>query len=322
MGLATVWAVLRIPTRRAASLSFVLYAAGLLSLAAVLVAGVRINGATRWFRLGPLSLQPSEFAKLFAMLYLARFLSWPDRSGTWKGFVSAWILAGLPIVLIQLQPDLTTAMLLAPSAFAMLWISGVSLRRWATFGACAAGLFAILWFSGAIHDYQKSRVTTFLKKYGIGSVSAADHRRMAEREAYQEIQARIAIGSGGILGKGYLSGTQNQLAVIPMSSSDFIYAVVAEEWGFVGSLVLLGLYAALVLELFQAARRSGDPFGQLFAAGFAAHLACQVVINLAMATGIFPVVGIPLPLVSAGGSSIVATLAGLAVCARIASSEE
>ena len=165
-------------------------------------------------------------------------------------------------------------------------------------------MFAILWFSGAIHDYQKSRVTTFLKKYGIGSVSAADHRRMAEREAYQEIQARIAIGSGGILGKGYLSGTQNQLAVIPMSSSDFIYAGVAEEWGLVGSLVLLGLYAALVLELFQAARRSGDPFGQLFAAGFAAHLACQVVINLAMATGIFPVVGIPLPLVSYGGTAM------------------
>ncbi len=318
IGAAAGFAIFRIPYARVVPFAFPLYVLGLAALVAVLVFGTRINGATRWFRLGPVSLQPSEFAKLFALLALARSLSWSDRMKNWKGFCSAWLLAGLPLVLIQMQPDLTTALLLAPATVVMLWTAGARWQWWAVLGVLALVGGAVLWSTGIIRDYQKGRVTAFVQKLGLDAgADTAMRTRAAEREAYQGIQAEIAIGSGGLLGKGFLSGTQNQLAVIPMSSSDFIFAVIAEEWGFVGSIGILALYAVLTWHLFWIAHSTEDPFGRLFSIGFAVHLGAQAIINIAMATGIFPVVGIPLPLVSAGGSSIVATLLGLGLVARI-----
>ncbi len=314
-------AVWRIPYARVVPFAFPLYVLGLGLLAGVLAFGATINGATRWFRLGPASFQPSEFAKLFAILALARSLSWSDRMKSWRGFAGAWLLVALPVALIQLQPDLTTALLLVPPAAAMLWGAGAKRRWWAGLAALALAGGAVAWETGIIRDYQKGRVITFAQKLGFaGGKDRAVRSRAAEREAYQGIQAEIAIGSGGILGKGYLGGTQNQLAVIPMSSSDFIFAVIGEEWGFLGGLAILGLYLALTAQLFLISAGTGDPFGRLFVVGFAVHLAAQAVVNVAMATGMFPVVGIPLPLVSAGGSSIVATLLGLGLAARIGGS--
>lgn len=315
-------AVYRIPYTRVAPVAFPLYVAGLASLAGVLLFGANINGATRWFRLGPLSVQPSEFAKLFALLALARSLSWSDHCGTWKGFLAAWTIAAIPMVLIQMQPDLTTALLLAPAAAAMLWLSGTPWHRWAAFAAAALILGAALWSAGAVRDYQKTRVRAFLQKVGlVEHESPGAVRRAEEREAYQEIQARIAIGSGGLFGKGFLRGTQNQLSVVPMSSSDFIFAVIGEEGGFVGATVVLALLLVLAFHLFAIASRASDPFGKLFVAGFGVHFSVQAAVNIAMATGAFPVVGIPLPLVSAGGSSMVATLMGLGLAARVGMAE-
>lgn len=319
VGAITVW---RVPYVRIVPFAFPLYVLGLGLLGAVLVFGATINGATRWFRIGPASFQPSEFAKLFAILALARSLSWSDRMKSWRGFAGAWLLVALPAVLIQLQPDLTTALLLLPPAAAMLWGAGARRRWWAGLGVLAVAGGMVAWEAGLVRDYQKGRVVAFAQKLGFaGGKSHAVRSRAAEREAYQGIQAEIAIGSGGVLGKGYLGGTQNQLAVIPMSSSDFIFAVIGEEWGFLGSLAVLGLYLAITAQLFLIAAATGDPFGRLFVVGFAVHLAAQAVVNVSMATGIFPVVGIPLPLVSAGGSSIVATLLGLGLAARIGASE-
>ena len=321
MGIAAGLALFRISYARIVPWAFPLYIAALAALAGVLFLGSRINGATRWFRLGPLSIQPSEFAKVIVLLALARSLSWPDRIQTWRGFLSAWAIVGIPVALIQLQPDLTTALLLLPSAVAMFWVSGVRWTRWAGFAALVVAGAAFLWWCGAIRDYQKGRLAAFAQKIGWGAESGASRQRSHEREAYQEIQARIAIGSGAVFGKGYLSGTQNQLSVIPMSASDFIFAVIGEEWGFLGSAALLGVYLVLTYRLFEVASATGDPSGRLFAIGFAVHFSSQVIVNIAMATGVFPVVGIPLPLVSAGESSLVATLVGLAIVARIGASD-
>lgn len=321
VGAAAALAVYRVPHARVKPYAFPLYVAGLGMLMAVLAVGSTINGATRWFRLGPASVQPSEFAKLFAILALARSLSWSDRMQSWKGFASAWLIAALPVGLIQMQPDLTTALLLLPPAAAMILAAGARWRWWAGLAGVALAGAVVCWETGLIRDYQKGRVITFAQKMGLaGGKDPKVRSRAAEREAYQGIQAEIAIGSGGLVGKGFLRGTQNQLAVIPMSSSDFIFAVIGEEWGLLGGLAVLGTYLALAFQLFSTASSAGDPFGRLFVIGFAVHLASQAVVNVAMATGAFPVVGIPLPLISAGGSSVVATLLGMGFCARIAAS--
>ncbi|MGH7277523.1 MAG: rod shape-determining protein RodA, partial [Candidatus Rokuibacteriota bacterium] len=276
-----------------------LYLLGIAGLVAVFVFGRTVSGAQRWIRFGAFSIQPSEFFKLCFLLMAVWILTsrWARPIG---GAVVAFTLAmaAVPVVLILKQPDLGTAMLVLPMLLALFVGAGI---RFKLLGALAlAGLSALplAWF--ALRDYQRDRILVYLDPFSdpLGS-------------AYNVIQAKIAIGSGQLLGKGVAGATQSQLAFLPERHTDFIFAVFAEMWGFVGCLALLACYALLLLRGFDIAASAREPVGRLVALGATALLATQIVINVGMVVGLLPVVGVPLPLMSYGGSSMLVTLMAL-----------
>jgi rod shape determining protein RodA len=275
------------------------YLAGVGLLAAVFVLGRTVSGARRWLHLGPVTVQPSELFKLVFILTLAWLLTsrWvpPASRGT-----LLWILGilGVPFLLVVRQPDLGTALVLVPVLGAIL--VGVGLRLRVLGGLALAGLAAapLAWF--ALKDYQRERLLVYVDPF-----------RDPLGTAYNVIQAKIAIGSGQLLGKGIRGATQSQLAFLPERHTDFIFAVFAEMWGFVGCLVLVAAYGLLVLRGFEIAASAREPRGRIIALGVTVLLAVQALINIGMVTGLLPIVGIPLPLMSYGGSSMVASLMAL-----------
>jgi rod shape determining protein RodA len=277
------------------------YVAGLGLLLAVLVAGRTVSGARRWLPLGPVSLQPAELFKLIFILTLVWALTsrWaqPRSRGT---LALALGLLLVPFLLILRQPDLGSAVVLFPVLLALLAGAGVRLRELG--GLSLAGLLgaSLAWL--VLKDYQRERILVYL-----------DPVRDPLGSAYNLIQSKIAIGSGQLLGKGIVGATQSRLAFLPERHTDFVFAVFAEMWGFVGCLLLILCYGCLLLRGFEIAGSARDPVGRLTALGVVVLLATQTLVNLGMVTGLLPVVGLPLPLMSYGGSSMVVTLAALGV---------
>ncbi len=271
--------------------SLPLYVVSLLALALVLLVGHEAGGAQGWFRLGSVGLQPSEFAKLVTTLYLARFLAAPStRALPLTQIAGGVALVLLPMALVALEPDLGGAAMFVPMAAAMLLVAGVGWRVLAGTLAAALLLGSLVWSFG-MKPYQRERVLTFL---------APDRDPLGA--GYQVRQSKIAVGSGEIAGKGYLQGTQSQLRFLPARHTDFILAVLAEEWGFVGVATVLALYAVFLWNAAAVAMRARDRAGILLVVGLAAVTAFHVLYNSAMVIGLVPITGIPLPFLSYGGS--------------------
>ncbi len=275
----------------------VIYGACLLMLVWVLLFGKYVGGSRRWLDLGPVSLQPSELVKVGLIICLARYYS---RAVTPKGFTLKQLLTPIaltlvPFALIVKQPDLGTAMLLLLIAGSMTVF--VKIERRSMVLLVSAGTIAVplVWFF--LKEYQKRRILTFLNpdRDPLGA-------------GYHIIQSKIAIGSGQLLGKGFLKGTQNALAFLPEQHTDFIFSVLAEEWGFAGSIALLLLFLLVIVWSLNIAVSSRDPFGTVLAVGVTSMIFWQVFINIGMVMGLMPVVGVPLPLVSYGGSSIITVM--------------
>jgi len=295
IGLAVMVLVASLDYRRLVRAAPALYFLGLAALLAVFVLGRTVSGARRWIVMGPLSVQPSELFKLcFVLMAVWAVTSrWAQPVGRTTLMLALPIVA-VPAVLIVKQPDLGTALLLIPVMTILLIGAGLRMKTLGGLALAALAATPLAWL--ALKEYQRERILVFLDPFRdpLGS-------------AYNVIQAKIAIGSGQLLGKGVTGATQSRLAFLPERHTDFIFAVFAEMWGFVGCLILLLCYVLLLLRGFDIAATAREPVGRLVALGATSLFAAQVLINVGMVTGLLPVVGIPLPLMSYGGSSMVAS---------------
>lgn len=277
---------------------------GLLIL--VLVVGKITSGSQRWLNLGFISFQPSELAKISIVILLAKFFSEQQKIGGYRlrDLWQPFIYVGLAGVLILNEPDLGTALLLVLVSVSIIIFVRMDWKSFAIMVGSALSLAPFIWLH--LKDYQKMRILTFLRPDmdPLGS-------------GYHINQSKIAIGSGQFLGKGFMKGTQTRLHFLPEQHTDFAFSVFSEEWGFIGSIVLLLLYLFLILWGLNIAKNSKDRFGSILAVGIVAIIFWQVIINVAMATGMLPVVGIPLVLFSYGGSSLVSTMAAMGLLMNI-----
>jgi rod shape determining protein RodA len=262
-------------------------------------------GARRWIPLKVFNLQPSEFAKVGVALVLAKFFGENRGTPSWTDLAIGGVLTAIPLGLIAKEPDLGTAVTLIPVFIAVAYLAGMRMRILGML-LLAALLAAPIAWKFALKDYQKSRISTFL-----------DPSQDAKGAGYQQIQARITVGSGGLTGKGFKQGTQGQLRFLPVAHNDFIFSVLAEEQGFAGVLVALGLYLFVILRALEAARLAKDRLGAYLVLGVLASFTFQVVYNVTMSAGLAPVKGLTLPLMSYGGSSMIATLAGFGLVLNV-----
>ena len=293
---------------RIARLAYPVYAVVLLMLAFVLLEGRTSKGAQRWIALGPFSFQPSEFAKLVLILVLAHYYSKAPRVGWLQRVILPGLLMLPGLVLILKQPDLGSALSFMAVYAAMLLMVGVRSQALGVILLFSVMLFPFAWEGvwGSLHDYQRQRIMAFVDPdYDPGG------------KGYHALQSRIAIGSGELMGKGLYGGTQSQLKFLPEGHTDFVFAVYAEEWGFLGVLLLLLLFVALIWLSLEIASKAKDQLGALLAAGIVAMLCFCVVINIGMTAGMFPIVGIPLPLMSYGGSATIMTMASLGLLLNV-----
>ncbi len=317
-GLVLFFAALTLPSARWSALAFPLYAACLASLAALLAFAAPINDAKRWFSFGGSTFQPSEVMKIALVLALARLLMFARGSGGWA-LARAAALVALPAGLVMLQPDMGTALLFVPVGVAMAFVGGVRPRL--LLGVLLlVGLLAGGYLKLGLDAYRASGVLE--SKQRVWGLHAYQWRRIESHlepethrsaGAFQAQQARIAIGSGRLWGKGIRSGTQSQLRILPVRQSDFIYAVIGEEWGLAGTSVVLLAYGGILFGCFSTAASAVEPFRRLVATGLGVLLGTEVLLNTAVVVGLLPVTGTPLPLVSQGGSSLVATCLGLGI---------
>lgn len=286
--------------------SVLLFVLGLLALLGVMFFGTGAKGAQRWLQLPGLPrFQPSEFMKLIVPMMVAWFLSNRYLPPSFKDVLGALILIFVPVVLIVQQPDLGTSILIASAGLFVILFAGISWKIVAAFGGLVAAFAPIMWMF-IMRDYQKQRVLTFL-----------DPESDPLGHGWNIIQSKTAIGSGGTWGKGWLEGTQSQLNFLPESHTDFIIAVAAEEFGFVGVIALLGLYLLIVLRGLFIAVQAQDSYGRLLAGSLILTFFVYVFVNIGMVSGILPVVGVPLPLVSYGGTSVVTLMASFGVIMSI-----
>nr|CRH04471.1 Rod shape-determining protein [Candidatus Magnetococcus massalia] len=286
--------------------AYLIYLAALILLLVVFGAGTVGMGAQRWIDLGVIRLQPSELMKVALVMALARWFH--DRGGNKqigvRELIGPIILIAIPMILILKQPDLGTALAVGAAGAAVIFVAGISWKALAGFAVVIGSAMPIAWNN--LHDYQRQRVLTLFSPESdpLGS-------------GYHIIQSKIAVGSGGLFGKGFLNGSQNQLDFLPERHTDFIFSVLAEEWGFIGAIIMLGLFALIVVRGFYISMRARNRFGMLMATGLTTMLGLQVVINVGMVVGVLPVVGIPLPLVSYGGSSLLTVMMAIGLLAHV-----
>jgi rod shape determining protein RodA len=300
IGLAVMVTIAFVEYRFYSDFAYIVYSIALFLLIVVLAYGMITSGAQRWVKIGSLSFQPSEFVKISLILALAKFFHRPPHP---KGYLLKqlpfpFFLLLLPMGLILKQPDLGTAIILLLVFFSILIFVKIRWSSLLTIGLAGAAVVPLLW--SFLKEYQKKRIITFfnpdLDPLGAG---------------YHLIQSKIAVGSGGIFGKGFMEGTQCKLGFLPEQQTDFIFSALGEEWGLVGSLFVVGLYFALVLWGLRIAVQAKDRSGAILAFGVVAMLFWHVFINIGMVLGMMPVVGIPLPLLSYGGSFIISTFIGV-----------
>ncbi|MGB5735217.1 MAG: rod shape-determining protein RodA [Thiohalocapsa sp.] len=304
LAFAVMVAVAQVPPRLLRRWALPLFGLGVLLLLAVLLVGDVGKGAQRWLDLGIVRFQPSEILKLAVPMALAWFLSLRQLPpGTLRVLVAALMMA-VPVLLIAKQPDLGTSLLVASAGVMVLFLAGLSWRLIALLAALAGAAAPILWM--LMRDYQRQRVLTFLDP-GSDPLGAG----------YHTIQAQIAIGSGGTYGKGWLNGTQSHLEFLPERSTDFIFAVIGEEFGLVGILMLLALYLFIIGRGLYIASQARDSFSRLLAGSLTMVFFVYLFVNTGMVIGLLPVVGVPLPLVSYGGTSLVTIMAGFGIIMSI-----
>ena len=287
--------------------AYVLYVIGVVTLVLVLILARDIKGAARWINIGSFSFQPSEFMKLFLTIAIAKYLHDDPRSEgrTLRDLAVPALLTAIPVVLVMRQPDLGTALILTLIFVSIAGLTRIKWKSLLTLGITAPIAALLLW-NYALKDYQRTRITSFLNP-------EADIRGAG----WHAHHARIAIGNGGLFGQGYMRGTQNQYRFIPENHTDFPFPVFAEDWGFVGSLLLFGLYAFLIVWAIRIASQAKNRFGAVLAVGVGAMLFWHTFFNLGMVVGILPVVGVTLPLFSYGGSSVVTILIGLGLLMNV-----
>ncbi len=286
-----------------------LYGFALLSLGAVLVAGQRIMGARRWIRLpGGMHFQPSEWVKLVLIVAMARYISGlSGREMTWKDVMKAILLIAVPMVLVLKQPDMGTALTYSPILFAGLFLGGIGWKKGLILALVSVSLVTGIWRSGKIlKPYQKARLTSFINPN-------ADPRG----SGYQILQSKIAVGEGGFFGRGTTKGSQTQGDFLPIPYTDFIFAAFAEEHGFVGCIFVLLLYFMILMRLIHNAQIAQDLPGTLLVMGVVATLTFEITVNVGMVVGLMPVTGIPLPLMSYGGSSVLFTFLALGMVMNV-----
>ena len=283
-----------------------LYAAGLVLLIGVALFGEIRNGSRRWLNLGFTAFQPSELLKLALPLMMAWYFQRNEGVLRTRHFLVGGALLLVPFLLILRQPDLGTAMMIGASGFYLLFFAGLPWKVILGGATLGAASLPVVW--GLMHDYQQRRVLTLL-----------DPTSDPLGDGYHIIQSTIAIGSGGLFGKGWMQGTQNKLDFIPERTTDFIFAVFGEEFGYLGVIFLVGLYVAIVARGLVIAARAPTLFGRLMAATLSLNLFTYMFVNMGMVSGILPVVGVPLPLMSYGGTALVTLLLGVGILMSVAS---
>jgi rod shape determining protein RodA len=306
LGMLAMAAALVIDYRTLADKSHLLYLFLIALLVAVAVFGSVQGGSRRWLSVGVFNLQPSEFAKATLALVLAKLLGESRKSVlTNNELFLATVLTAIPLLLIARQPDLGTAVTLLPILLVVVVVAGLPMRYLAVVAILGVLAAPVAW-RFALQDYQRERIETFL-----------DPEQDPRGAGYQQIQARITVGSGGPWGKGFRQGTQGQLRFLPVAHNDFIFSVLAEEQGFKGVIVVLGLYLFVIMRALDAARLAKDRLGVYLVLGVLATFTFQVIYNITMSAGLAPVKGLTLPLMSYGGSSMIATLAGFGLILNV-----
>ncbi len=308
LGLMALLLVARIPVSMLRAWSPWLFLLGLGMLIAVMLAGDIGKGARRWLDLGLIRFQPSEIMKLAMPLMLAWYLSLRNAPPRFLDLIVVSVLIVVPVLLVMRQPDLGTALLIGAAGLLVVFLAGLSWRWFLGLGLAIASAIPLLWLQ--MHDYQRQRVLTLFNPESdpLGA-------------GYHIIQSKIAIGSGGLYGKGWLNGTQSQLQFLPERSTDFVFAVYAEEFGFVGIAVLLALYFLIVARGLWIATLAQDRFSRLIAGSISLTFAVYMVVNIGMVSGMLPVVGVPLPLVSYGGTSLVTLMVGFGILMAVHSQQ-
>lgn len=304
IGLVVMFIVISIDYHSIANCSNIIYILNILATLLVIIIGIgkQSTGAQRWIPIGPFRLQPSEFAKLALIITLSKYLEKKKPIKTIKDLLPVVLHVGIPMVIVAKQPDLGTALVLIAIMFGIIFVAGISYKLLG--GIIGAGILSIPVLWKLLRGYQKKRILVFLNPY-LDPLGAG----------YQVIQSKIAIGSGRIFGKGLFCGTQNQLDFLPVRHTDFIFAVLGEEWGLVGGLILFLLYFGLIYFTVRVAFKARDLLGTYISIGIASMWAFQVLVNIGMNIGIMPVTGIPLPFMSYGGSSFLMNMmaAGLVI---------
>lgn len=334
LGLFLVGCLCLIDYARLTRWALLAYWFSILLLVAVYVVGVERLGAKRWIDLGPIQFQPSEFAKLAFLFALANFLSRPvGELASPALFVKALGMAFLPFALVVKQPDLGSALVFLPMAIVMMLVAGVPQRllmRFLAGGACLVSLVLVdvlfappNWRFIQLEEYQKHRLLVYFN-LDFAPRNATETERLAARvekkkKSYNVEQALISVGSGGVWGKGWRQGTQGALGYLPraVAHNDFIFSVIAEETGFAGSLLVLGLYSVVLFSGVKIAGQARDRLGRILASGVVALLFTHIFVNIGMNIALMPVTGIPLPLLSAGGTSVVCSLLAIGILQNI-----
>ena len=284
--------------------AYLIYAVALIMIVLVTFVGHTGMGAQRWLNLGFIHIQPSELIKIALVLALARYFAWFNsvELGQFKNYIAPMLMMLVPFGLIVAQPDLGTALSLGMITVGMFYIVGAN-KKWFIIAMILGFLAApVVWFGG-LHDYQRGRIITFLNP--DSDIQGA---------GYQINQAKIAFGSGGMTGKGYMAGTQSQQSFLPEKQTDFIFTMLGEEFGFIGAFGLLMIYTWIVVLLFWTAKMCRNRFGQLICFGFMLNFFVYYFINISMVLGLLPTVGVPLPLMSFGGSSLLSLMFGFGLC--------
>ncbi|HEX5802974.1 MAG TPA: rod shape-determining protein RodA [Azospira sp.] len=304
VALGLMWGVAQLPPQKLMRFAVPLYVAGLVLLVLVFLFGIKVNGARRWLNIGITRIQPSEIMKLAVPLMLAWYFHNYEAALKARHYVVAVLLLAVPFLLVAKQPDLGTAILIGAAGFYVLFFAGLQWKVMLGLAAAGAGAAPFLW--NLLHDYQKKRIMTLIDPTSdpLGS-------------GYHIIQSTIAIGSGGTTGKGWLQGTQTHLEFIPEKHTDFIFAVFSEEWGLLGNGVLLFLYLLLIGRGMVIAVNASTLFARLLAGSITLSLFTYAFINMGMVSGMLPVVGVPLPFISFGGTALVTLCVGLGILMSI-----
>jgi rod shape determining protein RodA len=306
VALTAMWIVAQVPPQTMMRFAVPAYVVGLGFLIAVALAGDVVNGARRWLHVGVTRFQPSEMMKLALPLMLAWYFHKNESTLRWRDYFVAGLLLLVPLGLILRQPDLGTAGLVGTAGFFIMFFAGMSWRIMGAIGAAGAVAVPLLW--PFLHDYQRRRILTLL-----------DPSSDPLGAGYHIIQSTIAVGSGGLAGKGWLNGTQSHLEFIPERHTDFIFAVFSEEFGLIGNVTLLVLYTLLIARGLMIATNAATLFGRLLAAAISLQFFVYAFVNMGMVSGILPVVGVPLPFLSYGGTALLTLFIGAGMLMSIQS---